>query len=303
MKKIYFTFAFSLLINCAVFGQKFQSGYLIFPNDSIIHVDIQLTSNNKPFVKYQENGKTLKAFKSKLKDYGTIFDGQQKSDYANSAFKEKMFDAYYVSKETGDTSQFYFLEHTYDKIRGYLPNREKLTLYPKDVTTVFIDDDETGTSYDGLDLKEYGSSKAEHTHKFMKRIIDGKIALYSTRIMKSNPKITYEKGSEYSYRYDVEEEDLDFHIYGTRVIVPKEFIGRELKLETNINYYDIYILRKGDQLFFSVYANTIVNGEEVLKSTIEDFPYLANKIGKPGYQFIDIPDILEEYNSYWAKRK
>ena len=231
------------------------------------------------------------AFKIKLKDYGTIIDGQQKSDYANSAFKKITFDAYFVSKETGDTSQFYFLEHTYDKIIGYLPDRGKLILYPKDIATVFVDNNEAGIFFDGLDLKEYGSNKVDKAYKFLTRILDGKIALYEFNLMSMKPKIA----SEQPYSYDMVSNKK---MYGK---VPKVFRG--LKFESNTSYSDIYILRKKEKIYLSIYRNTQYNGEAQLKNAIKDFPYLANKVGKPGYQFIDIPDILEEYNSYWEKRQ
>ncbi len=291
MKFLYPILAFLLLMNCATFGQKFQSGYLTFPNDSTIFVDIQLTANNKAAIKYQENGKAIKAFKIKLKDYGTLLDGQKKSDYANSAFKEITFDAYYVSKETNDTSHFYFLEHTYHKITGYLPNRKKLILYPKGIATVFINNSEAGIFYDGLDLKEYGSSRPDHTHKFLERIIGGKVALYELKVMNMDPKIVFKQ----PYSYDM---NSNKKMYGK---APK--ILRRLEFQSNTSYSDIYVLRKEKEIYISIYRNTQYNGESQIKNAIKDFPYLANKIGKPGYQFIDIPDIIEEYNSYWAKRQ
>lgn len=300
MKYLYFTFTFSLLMNCIAFGQKFQPGYLSYSKDSTIFVDVQLTSNNKTFVKYQKNGENHKDFKSKLKDYGIVVDGQQKSNYANTGFREITFDAYYISKETGDTSQFYFLEHTYDKITGYLPNRERLNLYPKDIATVFVNDNATGIFFDGLDLKEYGSSRPDNTHKFLERIINGKVALYEIRLVKSEPKITNRKGEKNSYMYDMESNQKT---YIASMIPRNRLIKTRFKVDPNISYTDLYILQKEKQVYFSVYRNTQYNGEAQLKNAIKDFPYLANKIGKPGYQFIDIPDIIEEYNLYWEKRK
>lgn len=298
MKSLHLTCIFSLVIASVTFSQKFQSGYLTMLNDSTVLVDVQLTSNNKTFIKYQKDGKTYKEYKHKLKDYGTIIDGQKKSDYANSAFKEKTFEAYFISKEIGDTALFYFLEYSYDKITGFLPNREKLVLYPKDILTVFVAD-EIGIYYDGLDLKEYGSKRAEHTHKFLERIKNGKLMLYEISLMLSNPKVTYEKTDKYPSRYDMENGQ---RIYG-EYIVPEILRGKELKVKANIKYIDMYILRNNNQTYFSIYRNTQYNGEPQFKNAIKDYPYLANKIGKPGYQFIDIPDIVEEYNAYWAKRK
>jgi hypothetical protein len=293
MKKIYFTFAFSLLINCVIFGQKFQPGYVTFPSNYTTFVDIQLTSNNKPFIKYQYNGKTVKAFKIKLKDYGTIIDGQQKSDYANSAFKKITFDAYFVSKETGDTSQFYFLEHTYDKIIGYLPDRGKLILYPKDIVTVSIDDDETRIFYDGLLIDVFEDKKSKDQYIFLKKLTDGRIFLYEINETNSNLTVKYIENR--TYFYDIET--------GKRMYSKSSLMPEVLALVLEMKTFDGYILRKKDELFFTAYVNTQDNGEQEIKEAIQDYPYLANKIGKPGYQFIDILDILEEYNSYWEKRQ
>ena len=271
--KLLSTAALLLFFLSISYGQGYKDGYLTYKDDSTLLTKIELTPNAKGFIKFLINGKTKKVSKKALKDYGTIRNGKKVSDYANSAFKEKAYDAYYILKKNNDTIPFYFLKHEYSQILGYLPTGMKLLISPKNTKTVIVKNGNKKGTYDGVDTGGYTATKTGNGFKFLKRIADGKIVLYQMSLKKKELKYV----QPLFYSPDV----------------------YEIPFEINKEYLHVYVFNKDNQIYFATRIDAKTDGETDIKMLLQDYPPLGEKIGQTGYEFIDTRKIINEYNALW----